>query len=158
MTTTTRVRARLSISMPREVFEHFRVSVQAIDPGIAMALELQLEFGLRAEESVRSVKSLADWQRALSNSVTDGFVTAINGTKGGMTRRSPSLDRARATDTVRRALDLSRQSAGRLIRKLTLKQAMDRYHYVVRRVGMVGEQAPTVFGMGMPPRTGICRR
>jgi len=135
-------RAGTKRPMSREVFELFRVAVQAIDPGIAMALELQLEFGLRAEESVRSVKSLADWLHSLSNPVTDGFVTVIHGTKGGKTRRSPSLDKARAADTVRRALDLSKQSGGRLIRKQTLKQAMDRYHYVVRRVGMVGEQAP----------------
>ena len=135
-------RAGTKSPMSREVFEHFRVAIQVIDPGIAMALELQLEFGLRAEESVRSVKSLADWLHALANPVTDGFVTVIHGTKGGKTRRSPSLDRARAADTVRRALDLSKQSGGRLIRKQTLKQAMDRYHYVVRRVGMVGEQAP----------------
>ncbi len=135
-------RAGTKRPMSREVFAQFRVAVDAIDPGIAMALELQLEFGLRAEESVRSVKSLADWLRALSNPVTDGFVTVIHGTKGGKTRRSPSLDRVRATDTVRHALDLSKQAGGRLIRKQTLKQAMDRYHYVVRRVGMVGEQAP----------------
>ena len=135
-------RAGTKRPMSREVFEHFRTAVEAIDPGIAMALELQLEFGLRAEESVRSVKSLADWQLVLSNSVTDGFVTVIHGTKGGKTRRSPPLERARATDTVRRALDLTKQFGGRLIRKPTLKQAMDRYHYVVRQVGMVGEQAP----------------
>lgn len=135
-------RAGTNRPMSREAFEPFRVAAHAIDPSIAIAFELQREFGLRAEESVRSAKSLADWQRVLSNSVTDGFVTVIHGTKGGKTRRCPSLDRAGAAENVRRAIDLTKQFGGRLIRKPTLMQAMDRYHYVVRQIGMVGEQAP----------------
>lgn len=135
-------RAGTKVPMRREEFEPYRAAVAAIDPGIAMVLELQLEFGLRAEEGVRCVKSLADWERSLLNQIGDGLVTIIHGTKGGKTRRSPPLDRKRAADTVRRAFDLARQQGGKLVRKPHLHQAMSRYHFVVATVGMTGERAP----------------
>jgi hypothetical protein len=135
-------RAGTKRPMVREALEAYLAIVAALDPGVAMVLELQAEFGLRAEEGVRSVKSLADWQRALVNPVADGFVSVIHGTKGGKTRRSPPLDRQRAAGFVARALELCRQHGGRLVRKPDLKRAMDRYHYVVRKAGMTGENAP----------------
>lgn len=135
-------RAGTKRPMTREQLDPHRAAVAAIDPGVAMVLELQLEFGLRAEEGVRCIKSLGDWERALLNPIGDGFVTVIHGTKGGKTRRSPPLDRQRAAGTVRRAIELSKQYGGKLVRKPDLKQAMNRYHYVVRKVGMTGERAP----------------
>jgi hypothetical protein len=135
-------RAGTKRPMMRDELEPYRAAVAAIDPGIAVVLELQLEFGLRAEEAVRSVKSLVDWHRVLLNSIGDGFVTVIHGTKGGKTRRCPALDRRRAAELVSRAIELSRDCGGRLVRKSDLKRAMDRYHYVVRRVGMTGDRAP----------------
>jgi hypothetical protein len=135
-------RAGTKRPMAREAFEARLSMVVALDPSVAMVLELQAEFGLRAEEGVRAVKSLADWRRALVNPVADGFVSVIHGTKGGKTRRSPPLDRQRAAGLVARALELSRQCGGRLVRKPDLKRAMNRYHYVVRKAGMTGESAP----------------
>ena len=123
-------------------FEPYRVEAAKTDPGVALVLELQLELGLRAEEGVRSVESLADWLRALTNPAGDGYVTIIHGTKGGKTRRSPPLDRERAADLVRRAIDFSRQHRGRLVRKPGMKKAMARYHYVTDKAGMTGENAP----------------
>jgi Integrase len=128
--------------MTCEVFDAHLAIVTALDPGVAMVLELEAECGLRAEEAVRSVKSLPDWHRALANPVADGFVTVIHGTKGGKTRRSPPLDRQRAAALVQRAIELSQRYGGKLVRKPDLKGAMDRYHYVVRKAGMVGEAAP----------------
>jgi site-specific recombinase XerC len=135
-------RAGTKRPMTREELEPYRSAVAAIDPGIATVLELQLEFGLRAEEAVRSVKSLADWERTLLNPIGDGFITVIHGTKGGKTRRSPPLDRARAAELVGQAIDLTKQRGGKLVRKPDLRAAMHRYHYVVRKVGMTGERAP----------------
>jgi site-specific recombinase XerC len=135
-------RAGTKRSMLRDEFEAYRIAIAAIDPGIALALELQFEFGLRAEESVRCVSSLADWERALLNPIGDGFITVIHGTKGGKTRRSPPLDRKRAANTVRRAIDLAMAYGDKLVRKPSLEQAMTRYHYVVAKVGMTGEKAP----------------
>ncbi|NIF78879.1 hypothetical protein F3J20_16045 [Paraburkholderia sp. Cy-641] len=135
-------RAGTKRPMMSEAFDAYLAIVAAIDPGIAMVLELMAHFGLRAEEGVRSVKSLADWHRALRNPATDGFVTIIHGTKGGKTRRSPPLDRDRAATLVERAIDLAKASGGKLVRKPDLKRAMDRFHYVVRKAGMTGENAP----------------
>jgi len=128
------------MSLPE--FEQYRSAVAAIDGGVAIALDLQLELGLRAEESVRSIGSLTDWERVLRNPAADGFVTVIHGTKGGKTRRSPPLDRERAVATVRRAIDWTREFGGRLVRKQDLAAAMNRYHYVVRKAGMTGDSAP----------------
>ncbi|WP_232071427.1 integrase domain-containing protein [Paraburkholderia pallida] len=135
-------RAGTKRPMTREALDVHLAIVAALDPGVAMVLELLAEFGLRAEEGVRSVKSLADWHRALVNPVADGFVSVIHGTKGGKTRRCPPLDRQRAAGLVARAIELSRQYGGKLVRKPDLKRAMDRYHYVVRKAGMTGENAP----------------
>ncbi|MFP6557401.1 integrase domain-containing protein [Paraburkholderia sp. B3] len=135
-------RAGTKRPMTREAFEAYLAIVAALDPGVSMVLELQAEFGLRAEEGVRSVKSLADWQRALVNPVADGFVSVIHGTKGGKSRRSPPLDRQRAVALVLRAIELTQRYGGKLVRKSDLAAAMNRYHYVVRQAGMTGENAP----------------
>ncbi|MBL3961297.1 integrase domain-containing protein [Burkholderia sp. KCJ3K979] len=135
-------RAGTKRPMMRDELEPYRAAVAAIDPGIAVVLELQFELGLRAREAVQSIKSLADWRRALSSPIGDGFVTIIHGTKGGKTRRSPPLDRQRAAELVERAIGLSNEYGGKLVRKPDLKRAMERYHYVVRKVGMTDERAP----------------
>ncbi|CAM2184062.1 hypothetical protein BLAT2472_70161 [Burkholderia latens] len=135
-------RAGTKRPMIRDELEPYRAAAAAIDPGIAVVLELQFELGLRAREAVQSIKSLADWRRALSSPIGDGFVTIIHGTKGGKTRRSPPLDRQRAAELVERAIGLSNEYGGKLVRKPDLKRAMERYHYVVRKVGMTDERAP----------------
>ncbi|QGZ62106.1 integrase domain-containing protein [Paraburkholderia acidisoli] len=135
-------RAGTKRPMPHEALAVYLPTVAAIDPGVAVVLELMAQFGLRAEEGVRAVKSLADWLRALRNPAADGFVTVIHGTKGGKTRRSPSLDRQHAATLVERAIDLTKASGGKLVRKPDLKRAMDRFHYVVRKAGMTGADAP----------------
>lgn len=135
-------RAGTKRPMTRDKLESYRAAVEALDPGIALVLELQAEFGLRAEEGVRSIDSLTDWRRALSNAMGDGFVTVIHGTKGGKTRRCPPLDRKRAAEIVERAIAFCSEHRGKLVRKPDLKKAMERYHYVVRKAGMTGERAP----------------
>ncbi len=135
-------RAGTKAPLAPEQFEAFLAAARAKDPGVAMVLELQREFGLRAQEGVRSVDSLADWERVLASAGGDGFVLVIHGTKGGRTRRSPPQDRARALDVVRRARAMCRGSGGKLVRKPDLKTAMQRYSNVTRRIGMEGAQAP----------------
>ena len=128
--------------LPDPDFTDFLLQALAADRGVAMVLELQHEFGLRAAEAVCSVKSLADWHRSLSNPIGDGCITIVHGTKGGKTRRSPPLDQHRAVQLVAEAMALCAEQSGKLVRKATLKDAMSRYHYVVRKIGMKGEQAP----------------
>lgn len=128
--------------LPNEAFTAYLAKAEMVDLGVAMALELQREFGLRAAEAVRSTRSLPDWLLALSNPFGDGFITVIHGTKGGKTRRCPALNRDQAITLVERAIALSNRYKGKLIPKSELRHAMDRYHYVVRTIGMIGEQAP----------------
>lgn len=135
-------RAGTKVPMSSDALERNLAAVKTIDPGVAIVLELQNEFGLRAAEGVCCVKSLADWLRALENPLGDGFVTVVHGTKGGKTRRCPPLDRERAISIIRRAIALAAQGNCRLVRKMTLRQAMNRYHYVARKAGMTGENAP----------------
>ncbi|NWK42873.1 integrase domain-containing protein [Ralstonia pickettii] len=128
--------------LPETDLTNFLLEALAADRGVAMVLELQHQFGLRAAEAVCSVTSLADWHRALSNPIGDGFITVVHGTKGGKTRRSPPLDQHRAVQLVAQAMALCAEQSGKLVRKATFKDAMSRYHYVVRKIGMKGEQAP----------------
>lgn len=128
--------------MSAERFAVFLSAVASLDTGVAMVLELQLQFGLRAEEGVRSVKSLPDWERTLLNTLSDGFVTILYGTKGGRTRRSPPLDRQQALDLVQRAMRLAKTRGGKLVLKPDLAKAMNRYHYVVGKAGLRGKDAP----------------
>jgi integrase len=130
------------LPMAREDFEAFRAAAATVDPGVAIAIELQLELGLRAKEAVQSVNSLTDWLRALENPIGDGYLLVMHGTKGGKTRRSPPLDALRAADVIRRAASFAREHRGCLVQKPSLKQAMGHYHYVARKVGMTGKRAP----------------
>jgi len=135
-------RAGTKVPMTRDEFEVFRAAAERIDPGVALVLELEYEIGLRAKEAVMSVKSLFDWAQVLENPHGDGYVIVMHGTKGGKTRRSPPLDVQRILDLIKRAASFARNHLGRLVRKMGLKAAMERYHYVVRKIGMTGEKAP----------------
>jgi integrase len=135
-------RAGAKVPMSAGKFAQYLPAVARIDVGVATALELEAEFGLRAKEAVRAIESLTEWERALANPQADGWVTVIYGTKGGKTRRCPPLDRERALELVRRAIALTRSQRGKLVVKPTLEQALSRYHYVVRKAGMVDEDAP----------------
>lgn len=130
------------LPMSPEKYAQYLPAVERIDSGVAAVLELEHGFGLRAKEAIRAIESLVEWERALSGAVSDGWVTVIYGTKGGKTRRCPPLDRESALALVRRAITLMQSQRGKLVVKPTLEQALNRYHYVVRRAGMIGKDAP----------------
>ncbi|CAG4911694.1 integrase domain-containing protein [Paraburkholderia saeva] len=135
-------RAGTKVPVTLAEFENYRAAAAEIDPGVGVVLELELEFGLRAEEAIRSVESLRDWERALANLIGDGYIVVTYGTKGGKSRRCPPLDRERALERIRRAIAMMKAQRGRLIRKLDIEKALERYHYVVDAAGMNGEHAP----------------
>ncbi|WP_244130020.1 hypothetical protein [Burkholderia sp. BCC0097] len=62
------------------------------------------------------------------------------------------MDRKRAAELVERAIGLSNEYGGKPVRKPDLKRAMERYHYVVRKVGMTDERVPA------QPPVRICDR
>jgi len=128
--------------MPDFEFREFLAAAQLIDPGVAMCLELEYVFGLRAQEAVMCGEWLKNWLTLLTNPLTDDFIWITKGTKGGRSRRSPPVDRLVAQDVVRRALAMWKEFGGVLIRKPDLKSAMARYQYVVHELGMIGIRAP----------------
>jgi hypothetical protein len=71
-------------------------------PGIGAILELQREFGLRANEAVRAGQhsTLARWQRELER---HGYVRVIEGTKGGRPRDVHPVDLERVQAVLQRA-------------------------------------------------------
>lgn len=125
-------------AMPDDRLAALRAAVLARDEGVAAAVDLQRALGLRAEEAVKSCKSLATWERQLAAGQP---VRVVFGTKGGRPRDCNPADRARALEAVRAALKLSRQQGGRLVDRPGEKEAMHRYKNVMSASGFKGKEA-----------------
>lgn len=115
-----------------------RAVVLAKDEGVARVIDLQRALGLRAEEGVKAYKSLATWERKLTNGEP---VRVIYGTKGGRPRDVWPSDPARALATVQAARELAKRQAGVLIAKPDERTAMNRYRYVMSKSGFVKKEA-----------------
>ncbi|MDE9482531.1 integrase domain-containing protein [Xenorhabdus bovienii] len=114
--------------------------VEHKDRGVAAVMQLAYVLGLRTKEAVEAYKSLATWKKALENGHTS--VRVVFGTKGGRPRQTVILDREALQQAIDYAERAKAERSGKLINKPTLHQAIDRYRYMVRRVGLVGKQAP----------------
>lgn len=111
------------------------------DEGVAAALELCRELGLRSQEAVMAGPYLAQWKQALEQGRR---LAVAAGTKGGRLRFLPSdmITRPeRALAALERALRSS-EGSGRIVAADTLKSALDRFHNVARMSGLVGVHAP----------------
>lgn len=104
-------------------------AVGRVDAGVAAALRLERELGLRAAEAIRSIDSLPTWERSLR---AGERVHVVFGTKGGRDRLSAPADRQRALEAVQAARAVCRANGGHLIAG-TLRQAMTRYANVMHR-------------------------
>lgn len=123
--------------------ERYRAAVEAAmgrDKGMAACLQLSRTLGLRAEEAVQSVKSLATWQKQIE--AGNNSVTVVFGTKGGRPRETTLHDRQAVAVAVRFALDVAKDNSGKLIDRPDLKTAMDRFHNEARALGLTGKEAP----------------
>ena len=123
--------------------DRYRSAVEAAmgrDKGVAACLQLSRALGLRAEEAVQSVKSLATWQRQID--AGKNSVTIIFGAKGGRPRETTIHDRQAVIAAVRFALDVAKEHGGKLIDRPDLKSAMDRFHNEARALGLTGKEAP----------------
>lgn len=125
-------------AMANEDLTHFRTAAAQLEPGVAIALDLQRYLGLREKEAVMSVASLKDWQRQLA---AGGPINVLHGTKGGKLRPCQPSDRQNALQAVSNALALIKQQGGHLIPRGNLKTALERYSYVCRAIGMTGDKA-----------------
>lgn len=123
----------------------------------AAGLALAATLGLRAEEVVQCHRSLATWERRLTEGRDQVQVRVIHGTKGGRPRDVRVHDRERTLAAVREARSLA--GRGYLIRgkSPTLKSAVSRWHNTMHRVaGLRGAEAPHALRYAYT-RTGVER-
>jgi len=120
--------------------------VAAIDPWVGVQLQLMWAFGLRRKEAVMFCPQLADvpaWALPANADATTGYVSFLRvkrGTKGGRLRYT-----AVRNDVQRSALAAAKalvRSPGDHVGRpgRTLKQALERFKYVMRRAGLTRDQ------------------
>jgi hypothetical protein len=121
-------------------------TVQQIDPGVALQLEVMFAFGLRRKEAVMFNPALAEVPAyALPAGAAPGtqyvtFVRIKRGTKGGRLRFTAiRSDFQRAT--LERAQAAARGASSHLGQPgRSLKQALARFDYVMRRAGITRDK------------------
>jgi len=128
-------------ALPEERYREFIRKAEERDVGVACAIGLGRELGLRAEESAQSFKSLQTWNRQLASG--EKKLTVVFGTKTGRSREIFVHDscRERVVNAIKNALAISAKNGGSLIDKPNLKTAMDKLHNEVRAVGMKGKES-----------------
>lgn len=131
-------RAGTKTAMPDDRLAVLRAAVLAKDEGVARVVDLQRALGLRAEEGVKSCKSLATWERQLASGQP---VRVVFGTKGGRPRDVSPADRGRALEAVREARALADRQGGRLVDRPGEREAMNRYKNVMSAAGFRGAEA-----------------
>jgi site-specific recombinase XerC len=104
--------------------------------GFAACLQLQRELGLRQREAIQSVASLKSWERAIERGDS---VRITHGTKGGRVRDTSPVNRERALDAVKAAIEASKSNGGRLIASKSLEGAARAYQRFCADVGLKGE-------------------
>jgi hypothetical protein len=83
--------------------------------GIAAALEVSRELGLRSQEVIRAdAEQLRTWSREAAE---QGRVTIVHGTKGGRVRDATVVDSARTVAVLDRAAAVAEAQGGHLIAK-----------------------------------------
>lgn len=133
-------RAGTKIAISDERFLEACVRVAAHDQGVALVMQLSRHLGLRNEEAVQSAKSVKTWQQSLLQGKER--VHIVFGTKGGRPRESLVPDKHTALKIVNAAVKYTEENNGRLINKISLSSAKDRYINVVRRIaGLTGQES-----------------
>ena len=115
-----------------------RSAALALDTGVCACIDLQRALGLRAEEAVKSCKSLASWAKQLAQGKP---IHVIFGTKGGRPRLVHPANRQRATEAIHAAQELASRQFGVLINKPDEKSAMSRYKNVMTAAGFSGTES-----------------
>jgi site-specific recombinase XerD len=119
-------------------FSTLRAAVFAIDQGVGTCVDLERALGLRAEEAVKSCKSLTSWAKQLASGKP---VHVIFGTKGGRPRLVNPANRQRAMEAVQAAEKLAAIQNGVLVNKPDEKSAMNRYKNVMTQAGFMGKES-----------------
>lgn len=126
-------------AMTEERFRELLAIVESKDAGVAAVVRLEWALGLRAEEAVKSCKSLKRWEKQLLNGKP---VHVLFGTKGGRERYVYPHDREETLKAVRHAISIARtRNNSRLIDRPNEKQAMNRYRSVMYAAGFKGKES-----------------
>ena len=128
------------VAISNERYHRALASISMRDTGVAAAVRLARMLGLRTEEAVQAAKSLKTWQKALIKG--EPRLRIVFGTKGGRPRDTTVLDHQKVLSVVNEALQNVDQNNGKLIDKLSLHSAIDRYRNVAREAGLTGKYAP----------------
>lgn len=115
-----------------------RSAALELDTGVCACIDLQRALGLRAEEAVKSCKSLDSWAKQLAMGKP---IHVIFGTKGGRPRLVHPANRQRAIDAVHAAQELASHQIGVLINKPDEKSAMHRYKNVMSAAGFTSKES-----------------
>jgi hypothetical protein len=129
-------------AIPADLFQKVISEALRLDKGVAAALLLCKQLGLRSEEGVQSYKSLQTWYK----NIVDGNerIKVVFGTKTGRERDVSILPESRneILTAIKFAVKVAELQGGYLIQKSNLKEAMYRFHNQSRRLGLVGKHSP----------------
>lgn len=133
-------RAGSKTAITDERFHEALALVRSKDEGVALAMEIARYLGLRTEEAVQSAKSLKTWQQALARG--DERLRVVFGTKGGRPRETTVVRRDALMRSLNAAVAYASENGGKLIDKVGLRSAIDRYRNVAKDAGLTGKEAP----------------
>jgi site-specific recombinase XerD len=133
-------RAGSKTAITDERFQEALALVRSKDEGVALAMEITRYLGLRTEEAVQSAKSLKTWQQALARG--DERLRVVFGTKGGRPRDTTVIRRDALMRSLNAAVAYTSENGGKLVNKVGLRSAIDRYRNVAKDAGLSGKEAP----------------
>jgi site-specific recombinase XerD len=125
-------------ALTSEEYSRALEAAQERHSGFAACLQLQRELGLRQREAIQSVDSLKTWQKAIERGDS---VRISHGTKGGRVRDTMPIDRDRALEAVKTAIEAAKENGGTLIPSKSLEGAARAYQRLCADVGLKGELA-----------------
>lgn len=125
-------------ALSAQEFEAVLEAAKNRDAGFGACVAMQRELGLRAREAVMSVKSLESWKQALERGHP---IRVFHGTKGGHGRDTMPVNRERALEAVKTALEATSSKEGNLIKSDSLKGAMRAFGRFCHDVGLKGVNA-----------------
>lgn len=119
--------------------EYREVLSRVADKGVAAAIQICRELGLRRTEAVMAdANTLKRWLKRIENGER---VEIVRGTKGGRPRETMYPSQSRAQDAVANALRVARENGGHLIKTQNagLKGAVKRLENAAARCGLRGK-------------------
>lgn len=89
---------------------------------------------------MQPAKSLKTWQQGLARG--DKQLSVVFGTKDGRPRDITVVRRDELVRSLNAAVAYSAEHGGKLVDKVGLKSAINRYRNVIKDAGLVGKEAP----------------